>query len=63
VEGSGHYLAIIPDEVPPSQKSFALGDDDDSTTMFTTVPQTGASHETTPSVPSSEAGEQARDGS
>ena len=31
-------LAIIPDEVPPSQKSSALGDNDNSTTMFTTVP-------------------------
>jgi hypothetical protein len=62
VGGSGHYLAIIPNEVPPSQKSSALGDNDDSTTTFTMVPRTGASYETTPSVPSSETGEQAGNG-
>jgi hypothetical protein len=54
--------AILPDEVPESQKSSALGDDDDSTSMFTTVHRTGTSDETTPSVPSSEAREQAGDG-
>jgi hypothetical protein len=43
-------------------KSSTLGDDDNSTSMFTTVHRTGASNETTPSVPSSQAGEQAGDG-
>jgi hypothetical protein len=54
--------ATILDEVPALQKSSALGDNEYSTSMFTTVHRTGASHETTPSVPSSDAGKQAGDG-
>jgi hypothetical protein len=49
--------AIIPNEVPTLQKLFALGDDNDSTTMFTTVHRIGASHETTPLVLSSDIGD------
>jgi hypothetical protein len=47
---------IFPDEVLQLPKSSALGDDEDSTSMFTTVHWTGTSNETTPLVPSSEAG-------
>jgi hypothetical protein len=54
--------ATMPEEVPALQKSTALSDDNNSTSIFTTVHRTGASHETTPSVPSSKAGEQAGDG-
>jgi hypothetical protein len=56
-EELGTISVTISDEVPALQKSSALGDDNDSTSMFTTVHQTRASYETTPSVPSSKAGE------
>jgi hypothetical protein len=50
-------LAAIPrqDKVPALQKSFALVDDDDLASIFTTVRRIGASQETTLAVPSSEA--------
>ena len=51
----------IPNKVPILQKPSILGNDDNWTSMFTTVHWTRTSHETTPLVPSSDTKKQVGD--